>query len=618
MGSVDATTTVHVLGFAMGAALCGLLAVMQRRVDRTAGQTSGYVLLWITGYLWTFGSFVRWVLLLAGAAPESAVVNIAELLAWTSTAIGPLVIARFLRVQLGGDAPWLRPFIGYSWVVSVTQLVLLWQTWLTPGFLIDLATYMRWSFYLALPHYTFAFVLYMLNRQRAVKGAKRPTAAWFRRTAIALITVQIASTLIGIQVERAPTFLNLVLEVISVHWVLPWTVLVAVALAQTEYADLVLKRSLFLIVSLLISAVVNAFLLGVSAGLPMVLATLAGSALILSAPPLLRATGRFVDRVLLSRPDYGSTVGHFEKAAHRIDDELELIAAATRVLEATLDAKAAFTDRPSTHQHGQPLLMCLAMERSKAPKIWLEISAAQSARALMQEEFAFVRGICGIVSRRLEAMHYEAERRAVEVREERLKRLLSEAELKALRAQVDPHFLFNTLNTIADLINRNPQQAEAMTERLAECFRYALSRQSREVSTLDEELEFARQYLDIERVRFGDRLKVEFSRGDARGDERVPSLILQPLVENAIKHGLAPTPQGGTVSVTARKDGGHLRLEVCDDGVGTRFATSPGVGIGLRNVRERLHTLYPQSSTMTISSNEGGRGTRVTLLVPLQ
>jgi two-component system LytT family sensor kinase len=180
---------------------------------------------------------------------------------------------------------------------------------------------------------------------------------------------------------------------------------------------------------------------------------------------------------------------------------------------------------------------------------------------------------------------------------------------------VDPHFLFNTLNTIADLINTQPQQAERMTERLAECFRYALATHARNLSTLDEELGFARQYLGIEQVRFGDRLHVQLSRGDALGTEAVPALLLQPLLENAIRHGLAPIREGGRISVQAQREGGRLRLSVEDDGVGVQGRSRDG--IGLRNVQERLRTLYTQGAEFLIGARPEGRGTRVTIVIPL-
>ena len=167
---------------------------------------------------------------------------------------------------------------------------------------------------------------------------------------------------------------------------------------------------------------------------------------------------------------------------------------------------------------------------------------------------------------------------------------------------------------IADLISANPNQAERMTERLAECFRYALAKHSRDLSTLDEELAFARHYLDIEQVRFGDRLRVQLSRGDALGSEAMPSLLLQPLLENAIRHGLAPRREGGCVSVLAHREGEQLHLRVEDDGVGLHADLRTGVG--LRNVQERLRTLYAQAAEFLIGERPGG-GTMIKIVIPL-
>jgi two-component system LytT family sensor kinase len=233
----------------------------------------------------------------------------------------------------------------------------------------------------------------------------------------------------------------------------------------------------------------------------------------------------------------------------------------------------------------------------------------------MHREVAFLESVRLQLEHRLDAMHFETEQRALLLREERLKRLLTEAELKALRTQVDPHFLFNTLNTIADLISSNPQQAERMTVRLAECFRYALAKHSRDLSTLDEELDFARHYLEIEQVRFGDRLRVQLSRGDATGSEAIPSLLLQPLLENAIRHGLAPMREGGCVSVQAHREGERLHLSIEDDGVGLRADLRTGVG--LQNVQDRLRTLYAQTAEFLIGERPEGRGTRITIVIPL-
>jgi sensor histidine kinase YesM len=156
-----------------------------------------------------------------------------------------------------------------------------------------------------------------------------------------------------------------------------------------------------------------------------------------------------------------------------------------------------------------------------------------------------------------------------------------------------------------------------MTVQLAECFRYALAKHSRNLSTLDEELAFARHYLDIEQVRFGDRLRVQLSRGDALGSEAIPSLLLQPLLENAIRHGLASVREGGCVSVSAHREGERLRLSIEDDGVGLRPGFDSRNGVGLRNVQDRLRTLYAQAAEFLIGDRPGGRGTMVTIVIPL-
>jgi two-component sensor histidine kinase len=377
------------------------------------------------------------------------------------------------------------------------------------------------------------------------------------------------------------------------HWTIPWSVLIAVSLAQAHYADVVLKRSLWLMTSVALATFVGMRVIDASPGLPMLATVIVTAALMLVAPLVIRALDALVDRTLLVRPDFGRATTLLDDTSRRATEPAQLIDAALEAVRATLRVDARW-DEPARR---------------------IEVAVSHHSRTLMQPERQFLETVGTQLAHRLEALHFQQEQRALHLREERLKRLLTEAELKALRAQVDPHFLFNTLNTIADLIANNPEQAERMTERLAECFRYALAKHSRNLSTLDEELDFARHYLDIEQVRFGDRLRVQLSRGDAAGSEAVPSLLLQPLLENAIRHGLASVREGGCVSVQANRDGERLRLTIEDDGVGMGAGSRDGVG--LRNVRERLRTLYSQAAEFLIGEHPGGRGTRITIVIPL-
>ncbi len=193
---------------------------------------------------------------------------------------------------------------------------------------------------------------------------------------------------------------------------------------------------------------------------------------------------------------------------------------------------------------------------------------------------------------------------------------LAQAELRALRAQINPHFLFNTLNTIASLIAENPRAAEDTTTRLAEVFRYALQASDRERAPLGDELAFVRAYLEIERARFGSRLRVVEAVEPGLESVPVPSLLLQPLVENAVRHGAAARTEGGTIRLDARRRDGHLVVEVGDDGPGFDGDRSPrGAGFGLYSVRERLRAAGLPDA-LTIESSPG-RGTCIRLTLPL-
>ena len=203
--------------------------------------------------------------------------------------------------------------------------------------------------------------------------------------------------------------------------------------------------------------------------------------------------------------------------------------------------------------------------------------------------------------------------------------LLLEARLDALQRQINPHFLFNTLNSITSLVRSQPELAREMIVKLANILRVLLK--DREAFLpLREELQFTDDYLDIECVRFGDKLKVVKEIAGDTLDIVVPGMLLQPLIENSIKHGLEPRIHGGTVTLRSRIGEGRLIVEVEDDGVGMtleRNAAAPvhgvlhqGSGIGVRNVRERMEVLYGKLAEVEINSRPG-RGTKVTLTMPI-
>jgi two-component system, LytTR family, sensor kinase len=208
----------------------------------------------------------------------------------------------------------------------------------------------------------------------------------------------------------------------------------------------------------------------------------------------------------------------------------------------------------------------------------------------------------------------------IEIKLEEQKRLLLEARLDALQRQINPHFLFNTLNSIASLVRMNPELAREMTVKLANILR-ALLKDHDTYVPLSHELSFTDDYLDIEVVRFGaDKLRVEKEIDPRTLSMMVPSILLQPLIENSIKHGLEPRIHGGTVTLRSRLEGDRVRIEVADDGVGmgNRPQTAlkrTGAGIGMKNVRERLEVLYGSLAQFSVVSNPG-RGTLVSIELP--
>jgi two-component system LytT family sensor kinase len=205
---------------------------------------------------------------------------------------------------------------------------------------------------------------------------------------------------------------------------------------------------------------------------------------------------------------------------------------------------------------------------------------------------------------------------------EEQKRLLLEARLDALQRQINPHFLFNTLNSIASLVRRNPEQARELIVKLASILR-ALLKDHDSYVAFREELNFTENYLGIEVVRFGtEKLKVVKDIDPRTLELLVPSMLMQPLVENSIKHGLEPRISGGTITLRSRLEGDRFIVEVEDDGVGMGYnsqstdAIRQGNGIGMRNVRERLEVLFGGLASFHVSSRPG-RGTRVTLEMPV-
>lgn len=246
----------------------------------------------------------------------------------------------------------------------------------------------------------------------------------------------------------------------------------------------------------------------------------------------------------------------------------------------------------------------------------LGISSAESFQTTLYNHVLLMRTVTGtlvhypviIISQRAYLYFRESQERAL---------LQKQAELTALQAQLHPHFFFNTLNALSALIYRAPKEADKMITQLGDLFRILLKENKEQEVSLKEELAFLESYLKIHQTLMGDRLKVEWKIEPETLDALVPNLILQPLVENSVIHGLSALEEGGRIEVVAERQGGHLRLEVRDNGVGmARKASESKKGIGLGNTQSRLEHLYGDDHEFNVIHPADG-GLAVVMNIPI-
>jgi LytS/YehU family sensor histidine kinase len=231
-----------------------------------------------------------------------------------------------------------------------------------------------------------------------------------------------------------------------------------------------------------------------------------------------------------------------------------------------------------------------------------------------------LRSLASVFGFMLETLRLQHKRQEQELVTRDLRLQASRSELKALRAQINPHFLFNALNAIASLIHTDPARADAAVEQLAEVFRYTLRRSDSEWAPLDQELALARAYLDVERARFGPRLSVIVESDYGTPAPLVPSMLLQTLIENAVKHGVSQTRGTGLVAVVVRAGGDHILIEVRDNGPGPGNGAGlarEGEGFGLRSVRERLAGHFGERASLTLTRDEASGTTVARITMPM-
>jgi len=246
----------------------------------------------------------------------------------------------------------------------------------------------------------------------------------------------------------------------------------------------------------------------------------------------------------------------------------------------------------------------------------------ERTRRFLSEDLTLLRLLGGVFGFMLENIRLHRKRLEQEQLAQELRLQSSKSELKALRAQINPHFLFNALNAIASLIHTDPARADEVVEQLAEVFRYTLRRSDSEWAPLDQELAFARAYLDVEQARFGQRLTCTIDSDHHLPAPQVPSMLLQTLIENAVKHGVSQAREPGRIEVIARTTPEQVTLEVRNTGPalheprGTRPAAREGEGFGLHSVKERLKGHFGDRASFTLMRDESAGVTVAQIAMP--
>jgi signal transduction histidine kinase len=395
---------------------------------------------------------------------------------------------------------------------------------------------------------------------------------------------------------------------------------------RLAFFDVLIKKGVMAFISILLLAVYFTWVTPWMERFRLSIAVWALSAwpIVLLNPWLYRRLSAWLDRLWLGRrftPIEASE--HFLGGLQGAIGEPELASLAEQRLGAIFRSEAEVildpARQPAEEGNGEHMQAPIRLGGERVGVI--RVRARAHNPRFLSEDLALLASLAEVFSFLLENLRLREKRLEHEKRERELVLNANRSELKALRAQVNPHFLFNALNTIASLIPRHPDRAEKTIEQLAEVFRYTLRRSDREWVTLEEELEAVRAYLDVEQERFGDRLVVRLACTEAARSARIPAMVVQTLVENAVKHGAGAIRTQAVVEIEADVDASGISIVVRDNGPGFPAAAMRSLppadgGYGLRNVRERLQGHFGAAAGLHIGRDSTLGRTAVTLRLP--
>lgn len=629
MNSPNAALLVNFLGFTVGVALYALLLVMvvRHRSRRTVGTEAGakfsfdFLLLAtaVLGLLWNTGELVVSVWRDFGGSSVSP-----YLLAISYSALGflPSVVVHSAWKNSENENRGARRLTIFAYGLSVFAALLHFQS---------LASENAAPSRLALRILTVGSLALLAGLLVfAVRQSIDKKAVWIT----ALLIFAVSFFHLSSNAEETSLFVELIAHQSS----LPLALAILLQDYRFAFADLFLKRAL----SLLLLASL-AFGLYVFVAAPLVSiheahekndAQAAGilialwMATALIYPQLHRLAVWFVDKIILRRANYETLKTEIARAIEDKTDAKSVLDEVCERLKTALTAAEAVWSERFQSETNLPQVNFTArraeifVPASESPFYEIRLDDFSGGRRLLSDEIETLEAVALVAARRIDNLRVADERYAQEIRAREFSKLAAEAQLRALRAQINPHFLFNALTTVGYLINAAPERAFETLMKLTQLLR-AILKSGSEFCTLGEEIKLIESYLEIERARFEERLKIKIDVPKNLERARVPSLILQPLVENAVKHGVSKMKNGGEVYIAAKLesdgDAQFLKLTVTDTGCG--FGEKPLTGgIGLNNVEERLKNYYGASATLQIeSADRSGNGceTRAEIRFPV-
>jgi signal transduction histidine kinase len=627
----DLTTLVHLVGFLTGIvlyAMLGLMTLRSRHGVGFRGRASGSDRIPLAtaalGLIWNSGALIVYGLQDLGlSAPKPWLVAVA----FSALGFLPAVVVHS-AVQA------LRQFRGTRGLViaayALSTIAALLQ--LYAALAGDTLPYRP-----ALLALTIGYAIVVA----ALATLTRGQPGW-RRTlsAVALAAFAVMALHLSQHVEGADSW---AMELVGHHASLPLALVILYQDYRFAFADIFLKRVLTLVALI---ALATTLYIAVAARHVIPLAVRdytdprATSGLIalwiataLAYPILRRGVHRFVDRLVLRRVDYRHLRAELSSLIATLETQESVLDGTAQLLTPALDAeRITWTVTQPNEAPAAPLVLrtrdgrqsaIVRIATADAPCFELEIGPLTGGRRLLSDDLAMLESSALLVARRIDTVRVTQERIERSLRENEILQLATESELRALRAQLNPHFLFNTLTTIGYLMQAAPGRALETLYSLTGLLRAVLRRSDGEFTTLGEELEIVEAYVAIETVRFEERLRVTIDVPDDLRAQRIPPLVLQPLVENAIKHGITPRKSGGALIVSARSltNGGQgtLHLSVVDTGVGTppeQLRRRRLSGIGLSNIERRLERYYGGNATLEVRSAVD-LGTTVDIRLPL-